>query len=63
MGSTNPRCVLEIFQRVSEMRLGKVDSQSFMALWFVSLFLLNVVEDENNDALRVKLVGCVDSKT
>jgi hypothetical protein len=53
----------KVFQRVSEMRLGEVDLQGFMALWFVSLCPLNVAENGNNDNLRDKLVGCVDSKT
>ncbi len=45
------------------MRLGEEDLQGFMALRFASLFVLNVVEDENNATLGERLVGCVDSKT
>lgn len=28
----------KIFERVSKMRIGEVDLQGFMALWFVSIF-------------------------
>lgn len=52
----------KIFERISKTKLGKVDLQGFMALWFVSVSILKS-RAATDAGHRGKPVGCVDFRT